>query len=80
MTDKTTPTVSEAAGAKPTIKISPTKSPTECAIECLEESAQVLRAEAGFHGQPGSPVYDCYCIIRLADRCKKAAEKLSVAR
>ena len=59
-------------------KSSPTKSPTECAIECLEESAQMLRAEAGFHGQPGSPVYDNF--LRLADRCKKAAEKLSVPR
>jgi hypothetical protein len=55
-------------------------SPAQEAITILADFEQHLRAEAGFRGAPGEQIYDCYRIIRLADRCKKAAEKLSVPR
>lgn len=47
------------------------------AIATLNEAEKVLHAEAGFHGQPGSPIYDNF--IRLAERCRKAAAVLRSA-
>jgi hypothetical protein len=61
-------------------KPAPAESPAQEAIATLRDMEQHLRAEAGFRGHPGSPVYDCDRIIRLAERCKKAAEKLVVDR
>jgi hypothetical protein len=77
-TDKTStpkPATTSAVTAPPA---PPT--PAQVAIATLADFEQHLRAEAGFRGQPGSQLYDCDRIIRLAERYKKAAEKLSVAR
>ncbi len=57
----------------PTAKIQP----ADEAIAALEEAAKVLAAEAGFHGQPGSQVYDN--LAKLAERCTKAAAALKSA-
>jgi hypothetical protein len=62
----------------PAEKSTPAATPTQEAIATLRDVEQHLRAEAGFRGQPGSPAYDNF--IRLAERCRKAAEKLAAAR
>lgn len=60
---------------KPTPK---PKTPAEEAYDTLLQIADVLTAEAGFHAQPGTKVYEEY--LKLAVQCRDAAKNLRAAK
>lgn len=54
------------------------KTPAGEAVAALYAAAATLDGDAGFFGKAGDAPYDAH--RALADRCRKAAEKLSAAR